>query len=142
MARENKTRDDNVHQKKGVCVMSIAVVEADILVDGAVYGVLPERSLITRVISVQGTTSTTATATLDIVANGVVLVNEADCSSADGTVVDETLVAAAQYLATGGELVIKAGAVTPAAGDLIAEYIVEYIELDKNSGEMTVFLDA
>ena len=142
MARENKTRDAILAQKRGVCVAVIPIVEADILVDGAVYVDMPERSLITRVVSIQHTTSTTATATLDVVANGVVLVNEADCSSADGTVVDETLVAAAQYMATGGELVIKAGAVTPAAGDLIAEYIVEYIELDKTSGEYTKHLAA
>ena len=142
MARANKTRDLIFAQKKGVCVAVIPIVEADILVDGSVYVNMPERSLITRVVSVQGVTSTTATATLDVVANGVVLVNESDCSSADGTVVDETLVAAAQYMATGGELVIKAGAVTPAAGDLTAEFIVEYIELDKNTGEYTKHLDA
>jgi hypothetical protein len=137
MARANKTRDNGVEQKKGVCVAVIEIAEADILVDGSVYVNMPPRSLITRVVSRQIVTSTTATSTLDVLANGVVLVNEADCSSADGTVVDHTLVAAAQYLATGGELVIKAGAVTPAAGDLTAEFVVEYIELDKNTGELT-----
>lgn len=142
MARANKTRDDLNAQKKGVSVAVIPFAEADILVDGSVYMVFPDRTLITRVVSRQIVTSTTATSTLDVVANGTVLVNELDCSTSDGAVKDETLVAAAQYLATGGELVIKAGAVTPAAGDLEGELVVEYIELDKNSGEYTVYLDS
>jgi len=140
MARENKTRDLIFAQKKGVCVAVIPFVEADILVDGAVYVNIPKRSLITRVTSNITTESGTATATLDVLANGVVLVNELPVAIAD--VADEALVAAARYLATGGELVIKAGAVTPADGALIGELIVEYIELDKNSGEYTEHLAA
>ena len=138
MARENKTRDLIFAQKKGVCVAVIPFVEADILVDGAVYVNMPKRSLITRVASNITTASGTATATLDVLANGVVLVNELPVAIAD--VADEALVAAARYLETGGELVIKAGAVTPADGALIGELIVEYIELDKNSGEYTEHL--
>ena len=140
MARENKTRDGLLAQKKGVCVAVIPFVEADILVDGAVYVSLPPRSLITRVTSNITTESGTASSTLDVVANGVVLVNELPVAIAD--IADETLVAAARYLATGGELVIKAGATTPADGALIGELIVEYIELDKNTGEYTEFLDS
>ena len=140
MARENKTRDGILAQKKGVCVLVIPFVEADILVDGAVYANLPDRSMIMSVTSRQSTTSTTATATLDVVANGVNLVEELDCSTADNAVLTETMVAAARYLATGGELVIKAGAVPPAAGDLVGELVIEYIELDKNTGEYTEHL--
>lgn len=140
MARENKTRDGSFHQKKGVCVAVMAIVEADILVDGAVYVNLPDRVMITRVTSNITTASGTANATLDVLANGVVLVNELPVAIAD--IADETLITAARYIATGGELVIKAGAVTPADGALIGEILVEYIELDKNTGEYTQFLAA
>ena len=138
MARENKTRDLALAQKKGVCVCVIPFVEADILVDGAVYASIPERSMITRVVSNITTASGTASSTLDVLANGVVLVDELAVAAANVT--DETLVAAAQYLATGGELVIKAGGTTPADGALIGEILVEYIELDKNTGEYTKHL--
>jgi len=138
MARINKTRDGMVAQKKAVQVMSIPFLEVDILVDGAVYGMLPDRSMITRVISNVTTASGTASATLDVLANGVVLVNEMAVAVANVT--DETLVPAAQFLATGGELVIKAGGTTPANGALIGEILVEYIEMDKNCGEYTVHL--
>jgi len=140
MARLNKTRSLAVAQKKGVCVAVIPFVEADILVDGSVYVNMPERSMITRVTSNITTASGTATATVDVLANGVVLVNELAVAAAN--VEDETLVEAARYLETGGELVIKAGAVTPAAGDLVGEILVEYIELDKNIGEYTKHLAA
>lgn len=140
MARANKTRDGIVAQKKGVCVCSIPFVEADVLVDGSVYVQMPDRSLITRVVSNITTASGTASATLDVVANSVVLVNEMAVAAANVT--DETLVAAAQYMATGGELVIKAGGTTPADGALIGEILVEYIEMDKNTGEYTEHLDS
>lgn len=140
MARQNKTRDGILAQKKDVRVAVIPFVEADILVDGSVYVNLPERTLIQRATINITTVSGTATATLDITANGTVLVNE-QAATALG-VADCTLVDAARYLATGGELVIKAGAVTPAAGDLVGELVVEYIELDKNNGEYTKHLAA
>lgn len=138
MARANKTRDGILAQKKGVCVAVIPFVEADILVDGSVYVELPPRTMITRVVSNITTASGTSVATVDVLANGVVLVNELAVAAAN--VGDESLAAVAQYLATGGELVIKAGAVTPADGALIGELIVEYIELDKNTGEYTKHL--
>lgn len=139
MARANLTRSE-VAQKKGICVAVIPFVEADILVDGSVYANLPERTLIQRATINITTVSGTATSTLDILANGVVLVNEQAATAAG--VADATLVAAARYLANGGELVIKAGAVTPANGALVGELVVEYIELDKNTGEYTKFLAA
>jgi len=138
MARANKTRDGIVAQKKGVCIAVIPFVEADILVDGSVYVSLPERTMINRITSNITTASGTATATVDVLANNVVIVNELAVAAAN--VGDETLVAAARYLANGGELVIKAGAVTPANGALVGELIVEYIELDKNTGEYTELL--
>jgi hypothetical protein len=134
----NKTRSE-VAQKKGVSVAVIPFLEADILLTGSVYVSMPKRVLITRVISNITTASGTATATVDVVANGVVLVNELAVAAANVT--DETLVAAAQYLVNGGELVIRAGAVTPADGALVGELVVEYIELDLRKGEYTEFLN-
>ncbi len=131
----NKTRDGILNQKRGVCVAVIPFVEADILVAGSIYVTLPKRSLITRVVSNITTASGTGSATIDVEANGVVIVNELTVAAAGVT--DETLVAAAQYLATGGDIEILAGAVTPADGALIGELIVEYIELDKTNGEYT-----
>ena len=140
MARTNLTREYDVSQKKGVCVMVIPFKESEILVDGSVYGVLPERSLVMAVTSRVSTASSTANATLDVVADGTVLVDEMDVATANIT--DETLVAAARYLPTGGEVVLRAGATTPAAGDLVGELVIEYIELDKNTGEYTVHLSS
>ena len=140
MARANKTRDGLLAQKRGVCVAVIPFLEADVLVDGSVYVNMPARSMIMSVTSNVTTASGTANATLDVTYNGTVLVNELPVAIADiGT---ETLVAAARYSATGGELVIKAGAVTPANGALVGELVVEYIELDKVSGEYTQHLAA
>lgn len=131
----DKTRDNNVFQKKGVCVAVIPFVEADILVAGSEYLNFPKRTMIQSITSRISTASGTATATLDIYADGVVIVNEMAVTAADVT--DETLVAAARYLATGGQLNIRAGAVTPADGALVGELIIEYIEMDKNTGEYT-----
>lgn len=131
----DKTRDNNVMQKKGVCVAVIPFVEADVLLAGSTYVNIPERSLITRIISNITTASGTASATLDVSAGGTVIVNEMAVAATGVT--DETLVAAAQYLATGGVILIAAGAVTPADGALVGELVIEYIELDKNTGEYT-----
>lgn len=140
MARANKTRVGIIAQKRSICVAVIPFVEADILVDGSVYIQLPSRILIQHVMVNITTVSGTATATLDVLANGVVLVNEQSMTASG--VADCTLVAAARYLASGGELVLKAGAVTPADGALIGEVTVAYMELDKTSGEYTRHLAA
>lgn len=140
MARANKTRNGTIAQKRSVRIAVIPFVEADILVDGSAYLSLPPRTMITRIWSNITDGSATANATLDVVYNGTVLVNELAAVTVDLTA--ETLVAAAQYSATGGELVIKAGAVTPAAGDLVGELIVEYIELDRTTGEYTEMLSS
>ncbi len=140
MARANQTRKASICQKKTSRVAVIPFVESEILVDGSVYLSLPPRVMITRIWSNITGGSATVNATLDIVYNGTVLVNELAAVAVDLTA--ETLVAAAQYSATGGELVIKAGAVTPAAGNLVGELIVEYIELDRNTGEYTEMLSS
>jgi len=140
-ARQNKTRDGVLAQKKGVQVAVIPFVEADIVAEGGLGSVfvnLPPRTMIQRVTSNITTASGTLNATVDVLANGVVLVDELAAAAANTG--DESLVAAARYLATGGEVVIRSGAVAPADGALIGELVVEYIELDKNSGEYTLHL--
>lgn len=140
MARANATRDDKNFQKKGVSVAVAPFVESEILVDGSVFVQLPPRSLIQSVTVNVKTASTTPTSTLDVLIGANVLCNEVPAVTAEpqrGTI-DETY----SYLETGGELIVKAGAVTPAAGDLVGEIIVEYIELDKNTGEYTEMLSS
>ena len=135
MAVTDKTRTGINNQKRSVSVLSAPFVEADILVDGSSFANLPARSLITNIIVNVTTVSATATSTVDVTANGNVVANEVAVTTA-GAIVG-TVVSGEAYLATGGALVVKAGAVTPAAGDLVGDIIVEYIELDKSNGEYT-----
>ncbi len=133
MADRKRTGLNN--QKRAVSVLSAPFVEADILTTGSTYATLPARSLIISVGILVTTASGTATSTLDVTANGTVVANEVDVDDTGwkaGTVVED-----AAYLATGGDIVVKSGAVAPAAGTLVGELVVEYIELDKVTGEYT-----
>lgn len=141
MAAEDKTRDDLNFQKKGVCVMVAPLVETEINGDGAIIGVLPERAIITDVILNVTTESGTASATIDVLVGSDVVANEIDVNSAAGAIVG-TVVAAQAYRATGGNVIVKDGSTAPAAGDLVMEAVVQYIELDKNTGEYTEFYEA
>lgn len=133
MADRKRTGLNN--QKRSVSVLSVPFVEADILLTGSIYATLPARSLITNIIVNVKTVSGTASSTVDITADGTVVANEVAVTTAAAVV--GTLVAAATYLATGGDVIVLAGAVTPADGALIGELIVEYVELDKTNGEYT-----
>lgn len=141
MARQNLTRSNDNFQKRGVSVAVIPFVEADVTAnaaDGSVMFQLPPRSLINRVTSNITTASGTANATIDVLVGANVLVNELPVAAAN--IDDETLVAAYRYAATGGEVIIKSGAVAPANGALVGELYIEYIELDKKTGEYTRIL--
>lgn len=131
----DKTRDDNNFQKRGVCVFTAPLVEADVLTTGSVYGKLPERIVIQSASILVTTVSTTATSTLDIKVGSTVVANEVAVTAAG--MIDGTMVAANQYFATGGDITVLAGAVTPAAGNFVGELVIEYIELDKTTGEYT-----
>ena len=133
MADRKRTGKNN--QKRSVSVLSVPFVEADILVAGSIYATLPARSLITKVVVLVTTVSGTASSTLDITANAVVLANEV-AATVGGAIVG-TIVTTAAYLATGGDIVVLAGAVTPADGALVGELVIEYTELDKSTGEYT-----
>ncbi len=139
MVRKDKTRDGILAQKKGVCVAVIPFVEADILVDGSVYVELPKRSLITRIVSNVIVASGTFNATLFVNANGVFI---AEALVDVVGITDTNLQSNAQYLETGGELIILASGIAPATGTLVGELIVEYIELDKNTGKYTTYLNS
>ena len=139
MARKNKTRAGAIAQKKGVCIAVIPFVEADILVDGSVYVELPRRSAIIRIATNTIVTSGTALSAITVVANNNAVAINIQVHTFVG-IRDEVLEDSARYLETGGELVIKAGSVPPATGSLVGELIVEYIELDKNTGEYTTHL--
>ena len=131
----DKTRDDNNFQKRGVCVFTAPLAEADILSTGSSYGNLPERVVVISAAVLVTTVSATATATVDIKVGSTVVANEVAVTAAG--FIAGTMVAANQYFATGGMITVLAGAVTPAAGDLVGELVIEYIELDKVTGEYT-----
>lgn len=121
------------NQKRGVCVVSAPLVEADILTTGSIYANLPPKSLVVRVGILVTTASGTASSTLDVDYNGSEIGSEIAVSSAGW--VSDAVTTANAYSASGGDIVVSAGSVTPAAGDFVGRLIVEYIELDKVTGE-------
>ena len=132
----DKRRDDLNFQKKGVSVLSVPLVEADVLTTGSIYATLPERVVITGVSILVTTVSTTVNADLAVDFNGAAL--EAAILVTGLGDIQGVPIATAAYSATGGTVVVKAGATTPAAGDFVGDLIIEYIELDKNTlGEYT-----
>ncbi len=139
MARKNKTRDGTYNQKKGVCVAVIPFVEADILGDGSVFVELPKRSLITRLVSNVIVASGTANAIIDVIVGDVLLAFGVFVDFVGIT--DEDIRPIAQYLETGGGLAIRVSSTPPVTGSLVGELTVEYIELDKNTGEYTTYLE-
>lgn len=136
----DKTRDNNNFQKRGICVFTAPFVESDILTTGSVFGTLPPRVVVQSASILVTTVSGTATATLDIKVGSTVVANEVAVTAAG--MIDGTMVAANQYHATGGDITVLAGAVAPAAGDLVGELVIEYIELDKHTGEYTTITNS
>jgi len=133
MADKKRTGLNN--QKRGVSVLVADLAEADILTTGSIYATLPDNTVIMSVAVLVTTASGTVSSTLDVTYNGTVVANEIDVDDTGmkvGTVVED-----AAYSATGGDVVVLAGAVTPAAGTLVGKLVVEYIELDKVTGEYT-----
>lgn len=146
MPRLNLTRRHITAQKKGICVAVIPMTALELIGDGTVTGAvhvqMPERVLIRRMTINVVTAAATAGATMDVSANGLLLADEIALDAAG--VAEITVLAAAMYLPTGGELVLLPGDVTPispADDVMVAELVVEYIELDKNSGEYTRYLN-
>ena len=141
MTRKNKTRNGVLAQKKGVCIAVIPFVEADILGDGSAFVELPKYSLITAAFSRLTVASGTASSTLDVYVSSNLLISAIPVFSLQGTN-NEPLQVHHRYVEIGGELIIRAGTVSPATGSLVGELVVEYVELIRNIGEYTTFLDS
>ena len=93
---------------------------------------LPANSLVTGVYVYVSAADTTATSTLDVTVGGTVVADEVAVTAigvATGTVTPT-------YFADGGAVSVAAGAVAP-AGDGACRLVVEYVELDKVTGDLT-----
>jgi hypothetical protein len=99
--------------------------------DNTVFN-LPANSLVTGVSVVVTSADTTALSTVDVKVGITVVANEvavAAAGVASGTVTPT-------YFADGGAVSVAAGATVP-AGDGVIRLVVEYIELDTVTGDLT-----
>ncbi len=143
MAVEDLTKTGLNNQKRGVSVAVMkGITEAQILTTGCIPFKLPENSLVTNVIVNVTTVSTTSNAVVKVEygASGEELAVDIAVTAA-GAIVG-TIVAGKAYLALGGNITILSDGTAPAAGDLVCDLIVEYIELDKVTGEYTPYYEA
>ena len=127
------TRNGLYNQKRSVSVGVFDLTEAEIL---AVAGVanLPERCVVTDVKAIVKTVSTTGSSSISVLVGAVDIGNDIAVTVA-GVIPEVTV--APKYFPTGGAITVVGGATPPAAGDLLVEVVVEYIELDKVTGEYT-----
>ena len=126
------------NQKRGVCVAVLPFVEADILLTGSIYASLPSYVVVQAVNFLFTTVSGTVTPDISVTINGTAVVTNVDCGSVSGVgLIRGTPAKTASYFASGGDVVILAGTTTPADGALVGSLIVEYVELDKVTGEYT-----
>lgn len=129
----NMTQTDRFAQRRGVSVGVYTLKEADILASGnAVVANLPANVLIISSRVIVTTKSSTASSSISIDVGSTAV--HANASVAADAVVTSTT---AVYAPTGGALKVKPGTTPPAAGDLVATVVIEYIELDKVNGEYT-----
>lgn len=122
------TRDSS--RKRGVNIFyAEGILESEL---GDTLGTLPACFVTNAFINVT-TVSTTGTSTVDVKVGSTVIGNECAATAAGyaaGT-------AAPAKFATGGVITVVDGAVAPAAGDLVFDLYLEYIEYDKVTGELT-----
>jgi len=136
MAAEDLTRDGANFKKRGVSVaVSELLTGTQIASDGCQPFTLPDKALVTRAVMVT-TVVSGDTDTIDLTYAGNVVANEISAETlgiAAGTF-DNTKA----YSATGGAIVVKDGAagVTTAYRGYC---VVEYVELEKHTGEFTNF---
>ena len=131
----NITYKNRYAQKRDISVGVYPVVEADILATGgAVVANLPKNILLLRSYMIVETVSTTATSTVAIDVGSTAVTASIAVTAA--TIVSPAVTA--RHFPSGGALTIKAGGVPPAAGDFVGTFVVEYIELEKATGEYTV----
>jgi len=124
------------NQKRGVCVMvSDSLGTADTASTGSTIATLPAKSMITGV-SLMVSTASAASDTLDVSYAGTVVANELAADTTAGTSIAGTVLAAGSYSATGGDIVVLDGS-QPVDANFAGRVVVEYIELDKVTGEYT-----
>ncbi len=139
MAAENLTRENTNNQKRGVCVaVTEGLTEEQILGDGCVPFTLPENVLIISAAINVTNISGTASSTVDIRVGSTVIANEVPVTVAGFVEGIDNVV---RKYPTGGDVTILAGATAPANGALVTDLIIQYIELDKHTGEYTRFSD-
>jgi len=93
---------------------------------------LPANSLVTSVYVYVSAADSTASSTLDVIVGGTVVANEVAVTAtgvATGTVTPT-------YFTDGGAVAVAAGTTAP-AGDGACRLVVEYVELDLVTGDLT-----
>jgi hypothetical protein len=123
------------NQKRGICVMvSDLIGEADLGAAGSTIATLPDNSTIISASLLNLVVSGTAGDNLALDYNGSAI--EADIDVQTLGIIPGTVVGTAAHSDTGGDVVVKDG--TQMTGTAWSGYvIVEYIELDKVTGEYT-----
>ena len=122
-------------QKRSVCV-GVYKITADALSDNeAKVAYLPQRSLITSVRAVVKTASGNAGGNVKVKVGGIAVTGDMTVGAV--TTVTGTLTASQQYQATGGLVSVVPGGTAPTGTDYEFEIVMEYIELDKTTGEYT-----
>jgi len=115
------------NQKRGV---GVSIGDACPTEDNVLFN-LPQNVMVTSVAIVTKEADTSSGATMDVEVDGTVIGDEL---KVDAVGVDKK--DAAVYFDTGGAVSIKPGSTAP-GGDGSVRLVVEYIELDKLSGEYT-----
>ena len=127
----NLKRDGLNNQKRAVSVGVYPLTEADILA-GALVATLPERVVVTDVKTIVKAASGTSGAQITVKVGTAAIASNVSVATAG---VKTT--ATSGYFETGGDITVVAGATAPATGSLVAEVVVEYIELDTVTGAYT-----
>mgnify|MGYP003647471127 CR=1 FL=1 len=126
-------RNGLFNQKREIYVGVYNPTEAEILAVAAVAN-LPERSLVTNVYTNVLTASGTASSQITVKVGAVAVATNVAVAT---TGIKTTTTPG--YFATGGEITIIGGTTPPANGALVVEVVIEYVELDKTSGEYTAY---
>jgi hypothetical protein len=124
-------REGLFNQRRTASVGVYSLTEAQIL-DDALVATLPERVLVTGVKTIVTTASGTASSNITVKVGATAIATNVTVAT---TGVKTT--ATPGYFATGGDITVVAGTTAPAAGDLVCEVVVEYVELDAVNGSYT-----
>jgi len=119
------------NQKRKISIAKFDILEADLVsVGNAIVANLPQRIAVTAVKTIVTTASTTATSNITVKVGATSIATNVAVAT---TGLKAT--ATPGYFATGGIVTVAPGTVPPAAGDLVCEVLIEYIELDVVTGE-------